>query len=82
MKTANATLVIHNERAFVDDIWQYENEFTVEEWREVIEGFASIVSEAREVLEEMETENFMDDKLYQLGDVANFFNSIAIKKGR
>ena len=76
---SNATLVIKDNEGFCNDIWQYENYFTEEQWKEILEGFADIVLEAKQVLEEMETPDFLDDKLYQLGDVANMLLSLEVK---
>lgn len=87
----NATLIIKNGENFSNDIWQYNADFTKEQWYEVIKGFSDIISEAKKTLENIEIEleefdelyplieNFGDDKLYQLGDIINFFKSIDVK---
>jgi len=82
---ANATLTITNNAKFSDDIWQYDAEFTTEQWKETIDGFVDIISEAKELLEEIQEEecmedyDFGDDKLYQLGDIINMLSSIDVK---
>ena len=75
----NATLIINNEKEFCNDIWQYKNNFTIEQWKEILCIFSEIVSETKECLEYLNLDDFGDDKLYQLGDIINFFNSIDIK---
>ena len=79
---ANATLIIDDSKGFVIDIWQYQNEFTQEQWESVIDNFIDIVSDAKDLLERLAEEEkqseFLDDRLYQLGDVVNFFCSIGI----
>ena len=81
----NTAQTITNNAKFSDDIWQYDAEFTTEQWKETIDGFVDIISEAKELLEEIQEEecmedyDFGDDKLYQLGDIINMLSSIDVK---
>ena len=73
----NATLIINNGEEFSDDIWQYKAKFTEYQWKEAFEEFARIVQDAYDYL--IEDEMYPDDKLYQVGDVANMLRSIEVK---
>ena len=76
---ANATLVVNNAKKFSDDIWQYDADFTEEQWKEAIENFADNLQDIYNWL--TCNEDFdMDDKLYILGDVINMLNSIDVNK--
>ncbi len=82
---ANANLVITNNVGFSEDIWQYDAEFTTEQWKGTIKEFVEIIAEAKEILEDAQEEKFMenydfgDDKLYQLGDIINMLSSINVR---
>lgn len=80
---ANATLKINNSNGFSNDIWQYEANFTAKQWKEAMNDFGCVVAHAREVLEKLADEDvqdeFLDDEIYQLGDIINFFDSIDVE---
>ena len=78
-ESKNAKLVIKNNNGFSNDIWQTDSCFTTDEWKEAIENFSDVVHHAREVLGEVELEDFAQDEVYVLGDVANFFDSIDVE---
>ena len=73
----NATLVINNSKEFCDDIWQYKNDFSEEQWKAAFKEFASIIQDAYDYLNK--DDEYPDDKLYQVGDVANMLSSIEVK---
>ena len=82
----NATLVINDETEFCEDIWQYRNSFTEEQWNELIKGFANTLNNAyRFINQELYDENgdevyFPDDELYVVGDIINMLLAIDVKK--
>lgn len=90
---ANATLVINDSEKFMDDIWQYEGDFSKSDWKGSIEEWSKILNELYEIIstedfyyfitklskEIPEIEDFGDDKLYQLGDLINMLNSIDVE---
>ena len=80
----NAVLNIKNEKQFSCDIWQYETDWTDEQWKEAIISFADTINHAKETLDRLAYEDkqddFLDDELYILGDVINFLNSIDVRK--
>ena len=89
---SNATLVVNNNKGFVEDIWQCESEFTRNQWKEVIDGFADILSRIYDILEDediaeraFEQYDFTDSELYELGDTINMLKNIDVaikhKKG-
>lgn len=86
MEAPNATLVISNEEDFCNDIWQYRNNFTEEQWSETIKGFAGTLNNAyRFINQELYNKNgdevcFPDDELYVIGDIINMLLAIDIKK--
>ena len=78
----SAILVINDEKKFCYDIWQYKNTFTEEEWKSTIRNFADIIQDAYKYLSEEREKGdvYPDDKLYQVGDVANMLYSIGLRK--
>jgi len=75
----NATLIINNSEKFSDDIWQSEDNFTVEEWKETIDSFASNLQDIYDWIDGNDDFD-MPDRLYVLGDVINMLNSINVRK--
>lgn len=82
----NATLVVHNSAKFSNDIWQCDSDFNTKQWKLAIKTFAEITQDVYDFLcQSLYDKNgkeitYPDDKLYQLGDVANMLNSIGVKK--
>lgn len=77
----NGTLIINDSEKFSNDIWQSEDNFTEEEWKEAIDSFASNLQDIYDWICENEDCGFdMPDRLYVLGDVINMLNSIDVKK--
>lgn len=75
--TKNGTLIINNAEEFCNNIWQYKNVFTEEQWKEIINSFASNLQDIYNWLTCNE-EFDMEDKLYVLGDTINMLNSIDV----
>lgn len=75
----NGTLIVNDSEKFSNDIWQNEDNFTEEEWKEAIDSFASNLQDIYDWIDENDDFD-MPDRLYVLGDVINMLNSIDVKK--
>lgn len=75
----NGTLVVNNSEKLSNDIWQCNNDFTEEQWKEAINSFADNLQDIYNWLNDNEDFD-MDDKLYILGDVINMLGSIDVEK--
>lgn len=79
---ANAVLNIIDSSEFSRDIWQDDVYFTDEQWKESMKQFRDTVQHAKILLDRLQEEEkqmeFMDDEIYILGDVINFFDSIDV----
>ena len=77
----SATLVIYDGKRFAKDIWQADGDFTKEQWKQTIRGFADVLEDVYDYLDQDRGDDtYPDDKLYIVGDIMNMLLSIDVKK--
>ena len=73
-----ATLQIGNRKEFDQQVWQYETNFTTEQYQSCIKNFSDVLSRIYDMLDQNEDIDVDQADLYQLGDLINLLDNIKV----
>lgn len=74
-----AILKIQNTNEFDQQVWQYETEFTNEQYQKAIDNFAEVAQRIYDAIDQCEEIDVDTTDLYQLGDLINMLSNIKVE---